>query len=100
MVPNNMQEVEYLGMIIKPGQVAKDPAKLSRISKWMTPTSVKEVRSFLGFCNFYRHFISHYSDLAQPLIDLTKKAVQFQWTQDCTNSFQKLKQCFLSKPVL
>jgi hypothetical protein len=58
------QEVEYLGMIIRPGQVAMDPAKLSGISEWTVPTSVKEVHSFLGFCNFYCHFISHYSDLA------------------------------------
>jgi hypothetical protein len=47
------QEVDYLGMIIRPGQVAMDPAKLSGISQWQTPSSVKEVRSFLGFCNFY-----------------------------------------------
>jgi len=57
------QEVDYLGMIIRPGQVAMDPAKLSGISQWQIPSSVKEVRSFLGFCNFYCHFISHYSDL-------------------------------------
>jgi len=94
------QEVDYLGMIIHPGQVAMDPAKLSSISQWQTPTSVKEVRSFLRFCNFYRHFISHYSNLTQPLIDLTKKDNVFAWTQACTDSFEKLKQCFLSEPVL
>jgi hypothetical protein len=94
------QEVDYLGMIIRPGQIAMDPAKLSSISQWQTPSSVKEVRSFLGFCNFYRHFISHYSDLARPLIDLTKKDTVFAWTQACTDSFEKLKQCFLSEPVL
>jgi hypothetical protein len=69
------QEVDYLSMIICPRQVAMDPAKLSGISQWQTPSSVKEVQSFLRFCNFYRHFISHYSDLAQPLIDLTKKTL-------------------------
>jgi hypothetical protein len=51
-------------------------------------------------CNFYRHFISHYSDLAQPLIDLTKKNIQFEWSEDCEAAFQKLKQCFLGQPVL
>jgi hypothetical protein len=92
------QEVDYLRMIVCPGQVAMDPAKLSGISQWQIPSSVKEVRSFLGFCNFYRHFISHYSDLARPLIDLTKKDAIFAWTQ--ANSFEKLKQCFLSELVL
>ena len=50
-----------------------DPAKLKTILDWSAPTSVKGVRSFLGFGNFYRHFISHYSDLVRPLHDLTKK---------------------------
>jgi hypothetical protein len=49
----NAQEVEYLGMIIRPGQVAMDPAKLKGISEWQTPSSIKDVRSFLRFCNFY-----------------------------------------------
>jgi hypothetical protein len=54
----------------------------------------------LGFCNFYRNFISHYSDLARPLIDLTKKDVQFLWTDACNESFLTLKDCFLHQPVL
>jgi hypothetical protein len=41
------------------------------------PTTVKETRSFLGFCNLYQNFILHYSDLTCPLIDFTKKDVQF-----------------------
>jgi hypothetical protein len=94
------QEVDYLGMIIRPGQVAMDPAKLKGISEWPTPTKVKDVQSFLGVCNFYRHFISHYSDLARPLINLTKKNSQFEWSEDCEAAFQKLKQCFLGQPVL
>jgi hypothetical protein len=61
---------------------------------------VKDTRSFLGFCNFYRNFISHYSDLARPLIDLTKKDVQFSWTDACNDSFLALKDCFLRQPVL
>ena len=46
-------EVEYLGMIIKPGQLAMDPIKLDGIASWPTPQKVKDVRSFLGFANFY-----------------------------------------------
>jgi Reverse transcriptase (RNA-dependent DNA polymerase) len=58
------EEVEYLGMIIRPGQVAMDTAKTKGISEWPVPKSVKDVWSFLGFCNFYHTFISHYSDIA------------------------------------
>jgi hypothetical protein len=96
----NAQEVEYLSMIIKPGCITMDPAKLDGIKDWPIPTTVKETWSFLGFCNFYQNFISHYSDLTRPLIDLTKKDVQFLWTDACNNSFLALKDCFLCQPVL
>jgi hypothetical protein len=96
----NANEVVYLGMIIKPGRVTMDPAKLDGIKDWPVPTTVKETRSFLGFCNFYQNFISHYSDLARPLIDLMKKDIQFSWTDACHDSFLALKDCFLHQPVL
>ena len=46
-------KVEYLGMIVKPGELAMDPVKLDGIASWLTPEKVKDVRSFLGFANFY-----------------------------------------------
>ena len=66
-------EVEYLGMIVKPGQLAMDPVKLDRIASWPTPTKTKNVWSFLGFANFYHYFIPDYSTVAHPLLDFTKK---------------------------
>jgi len=77
-----------------------DPAKLDGIKDWPISTMVKDTWSFLGFCNFYWNFISHYSDLARPLIYLTKKDVQFLWTDVCNDSFLALKDCFLLQPVL
>ena len=66
-------EVEYLGMIVKSGQLTMNPIKLDRITSWPTPEKVKYVRSFLGFTNFYHHFIPDYSNVTRPLINLTKK---------------------------
>lgn len=66
-------EVDFLGLILKPGEIAIDPTKLSRIAEWPIPTKVKDVRSFLGFANYYWRFIGNYSNIACPLIDLTKK---------------------------
>ena len=57
-------EVEYLGMIVKPGQLTMDPVKLDSIASWPTPEKVKDVRSFLGFANFYRCFVPDYSNIA------------------------------------
>lgn len=77
-----------------------EPAKVDGIKHWPKPGNPKDTRSFLGFCNFYRAFIAHYSDIARPLIDLTKKDHPFQWTTECQTSFDRLKEAFLSQPVL
>ena len=93
-------KVEYLGMIVKPGQLAMDPVKLDGITTLPTPTKVKDVRSFLSFANFYSCFIPDYSNVARPLIDLTKKNLTWDWSPSCQSSFDSLKCLFLSKPVL
>ena len=86
----NVAEIECLGMIIRPGSLAMDPVKVAGITKWPTPATVKDVRSFLGFANFYCCFIPHYSDTAHPLLDLTKKAHPWSWDKPCNNTFQVL----------
>src|SRR5271168_3194822 len=53
----NKTQVKYLGMIIEEGKIAMDPIKLGEIRDWSIPNTVKQVRSFLGFGNFYRRFI-------------------------------------------
>jgi hypothetical protein len=56
--------IEFLGMIISHNQVDMDPVKVQRVLDWPTPETVKQVRGFLGFGNFYRRFINHYSNIA------------------------------------
>ncbi len=94
------KKVEYLGMIIRQGKVEMDPIKVEGIAKWPTPTTVKDVRSFLGFCNFYRSFIANFSTVARPLNDLTKKLHQWRWEADEQASFDTLKDLCSSYPVL
>ena len=96
----NKTRVEYLGMIIEEGKIAMDPVKLGGIRDWPVPITVKQVQSFLGFGNFYQWNIAHYSDLAQPLIDLTKKDKTFKWTTKCQTAFDILKTKFTEEPVL
>ena len=92
-------EMEYLGMIVRPRQLAMDPVKLDGIASWPTLTKVKEVCSFLGFANFYHYFILDYSTIAHPLLDLTKKDHCWDWTPEVQTSFDNLKQLFLLKPI-
>ena len=58
------EKIEYLGMIISHNSVAIDPVKLKGIKDWPTPTTVKQVQSFLGFGNYYRRFIQKFAHLA------------------------------------
>ena len=96
----NKTKVEYLGMVIEEGKISMDTGKLKGIRDWPTPTTVKQVRGFLGFGNFYRQFIWHFSELAKPLNDLLKKDQKFNWTEDCQRSFDELKKRFTEEPVL
>ena len=96
----NKTRVEYLGMVIEEGKISMDPGKLRGIRDWPSPTTVKETRGFLGFGNFYRRFIRHFSNLAKPLNDLLKKDQKFEWTEECQRAFDDLKKRFTEEPVL
>ena len=57
---------------------------------WPIPKTVKEVQSFLGFSNFYRKFILHYSSLTSPLTSLTRIGVKFTWSEEAAAAFRQL----------
>jgi len=86
----NQTSVEYLGLILSEGELRMDPAKLQAVKDWPHPKSVKDIQKFLGFCNFYRHFVHTYSTLARPLFDLTKKTTTWTWTLACEAAFTGL----------
>ena len=95
------KEVKYLGFIVRAGEsVTVDPSKVKAISEWQAPTSVKGVRSFLGFANFYRSFVDKFSEIAGPLINLTKKNTLWRWGAEENEAFEHLKNIFISEPVL
>jgi hypothetical protein len=87
--------MEYLGLIIQEGKLSMDPVKLSGIRDWPTPTSVKQVRGFIGFANFYRQFIKKFSELILPLNNLLQKDTKFDWNDQCQEAFETLKGQFL-----
>jgi hypothetical protein len=63
--------IDYLGVILEKGVTRMDPVKIAGINDWPTPKTVKDVRSFLGFCNFYCPFIRGFATVARPLNELT-----------------------------
>ena len=92
--------MEYLGMIIRPGEVQMDPGKVAAVKDWPTPTTLKEVRAFIGFSNFYRRLIKDFSTMARPLHDLTKKDVFWHWSQEQQEAFNAIKRQFCEEPIL
>ena len=94
------KRIEWLGMIIEEGKISMDAGKLKGIRDWPVPTTVKQVQGFLGFGNFYRRFIRHFSEIAKPLNELLKKDQTFEWTQECQKSFDDLKKRSTEEPIL
>ena len=80
--------------------VSTDPAKISTVSHWPTPTNVTELRSFLGLASYYRRFIYHFAEVAAPLYRLQEKGSTFRWTANCTDAFEMLKKKLTSAPIL
>ena len=96
----HQQEVKYLGVIIGQGKVKMDLVKVEGVSQWPVPSTVKEVHSFLGSCNFYWAFILKFLDIILPLNDLTKKTQQWSWEEHEENTFLMLKEACVSNYVL
>lgn len=70
-------EVPFLGHLVSAAGVRVDPRKVEAIRDWPTPTTVTQVRSFLGLANYFRRFMQGYASMSAPLSDLTKKDVPF-----------------------
>jgi hypothetical protein len=69
---------KYLGFIVSTEGVEVDPKKITVVKNWQAPTTVKRVQGFLGFCNFYRRFITEYGRITRPLNILIYKGTAYK----------------------
>ncbi|KAM4066712.1 reverse transcriptase (RNA-dependent DNA polymerase) [Hirsutella rhossiliensis] len=99
-----LQALADAGLHLDPAKcekgIACDPEKQRAIREWEAPTTVKGVRSFLGFANYYRIFIPDYAKITQSLDALLKKGTAFRWGRAENEAFQELKRRFCESPVL
>ncbi|KAA0063393.1 pol protein [Cucumis melo var. makuwa] len=95
-----LKQVSFLGHVVSKAGVSVDPAKIEAVTSWTRPSTVSEVRSFLGLAGYYRRFVENFSRIATPLTQLTRKGAPFVWSKTCEDSFQNLKQKLVTAPVL
>jgi len=97
-----LQEVEFLGYIIGRDGIKMSTEKVEAVLQWERPGNITEVQSFLGFANFYHHFIREYSKVARPLMELTKKEAGkgWEWNPEAEAAFKELKRRFTMAPIL
>ncbi|CAI5686131.1 unnamed protein product [Oreochromis niloticus] len=118
-------QVKYVGHIVSTNGIATDPEKVEVVKHWKVPTHLNPLKSFLGFCSYYRRFIANYSAIIRPLSELTKgyaptwkdpkakKSVDpnqtyfkasepfaERWTPACQAAFEQIRECLINAPVL
>lgn len=94
------RETLVLGHLVDKHGVRPDPQKVAAVSSFKQPQSLRELRSFLGLCSYFRRFVPKFADLAYPLTCLLNKDVPFQWSAECESSFKQLKFVLTSGPLL
>lgn len=93
-------EVKFLGHILTPNGIKPDPEKVEAITKFPRPTKLKQLRAFLGLCNYYRKYCKNYSDFTRKLGHLLKKGSSWIWRQAEEDSFNQIKEQFLTDVML
>jgi hypothetical protein len=95
-----LKEIKFLGHTISQEGVSVDPKKVQEVMDWKPPTTMRQIRSFLGLAGYYRRFIPDFSRIAKPMTQLLKKGVKFEWSQKCEDAFHTLRQHLTTAPVL
>jgi len=95
-----LKKVPFLGHILSEDGISIDPSKVKEVLDWKAPTSVHEVRSFLGLAGYYLCFIPDFSKIAKPMTKLLQKDVKFVWCEECEVAFTALRHLLTTAPVL
>jgi hypothetical protein len=89
-----------LGHTISKDGISVDLSKVQEVMDWKPPTSVDQIRSFLGLAGYYRRFTPDFSRIAKPMTELLKKGIKFSWNEKCDEAFHTLRAHLTTAPVL
>ena len=95
------QEVKFLGHVVNDKGIQTDPEKIAAIENFQRPSCIKNLRSFLGICNYYRRFINGYAKKAKILEGMCgSNKEKLIWTDACEIAFQDMKKALITAPIL
>ena len=94
------KEVVFLGHVVSAAGIMVDERKMAVVREWERPRNLKEVRSYIGFCAYYKRYIKDFSSIARPLHALSKKNARFEWTTECQEAFDELRRRLTTAPVV
>jgi hypothetical protein len=89
-----------LGHAVSHEGIVVDPSKVKEVLEWKPPTTVSEVRSFLGLDGCYRRFILNFSKIAKPITEFLKKGNKYVWSEACDEAFKHLNKLLTTSLVL
>ncbi|XP_026382523.1 uncharacterized protein LOC113277692 [Papaver somniferum] len=91
--------IGYLGHMVSADGVSVENDKIASIVNWPTPSSIKDLRGFLGLAGYYRKFVKDYGKISAPLTQLLKRNA-FSWSELATKAFKQLQSSLTTTPVL
>ncbi|GBG71593.1 hypothetical protein CBR_g9009 [Chara braunii] len=92
--------ISFLGHVVTDEGLQPEPQKVAAVRDVPVPTTIRQVRAFLGLASYYRRFIKGFAAIAGPLTNLLRKDQPLIWTPGCDQAFSKLKAALISAPVL
>ncbi|GFW33605.1 retrovirus-related Pol polyprotein from transposon 17.6 [Trichonephila clavipes] len=90
---------EHFELLVTPEGILINKDKSVSINEFPVPTDQKQIKSFLGCCNFYRRYIKNFAKRALPLTNLLRKDTPFEWTSETQEAFYDIKKAILNPPV-
>ncbi|GBG80954.1 hypothetical protein CBR_g31511 [Chara braunii] len=95
-----LSEISFLGYVVTRGGLQPDSRKVAAVKDAPVPTSVTQVRAFLGLASYYRRFITGFVAIARPLTNLLRKDQPLSWDAECEHAFTTLKGALATTPIL
>ncbi|GBG67171.1 hypothetical protein CBR_g84835 [Chara braunii] len=95
-----LSEISFLGYVMTRGGLRPDSRKVAAVKEAPVPTSLAQVRAFLGLASYYRHFIKGFAAIARPLTNVLRKDQPLRWDAECQQAFATLIDALATTPIL